>query len=385
MTEKCTSINPEILSWARESAGYSLEDVCAFSSLKKYSEWENGRDFPTYTQLEIIASKFKRPLAIFFFPEIPKEITPKKSFRTIPEYELDLLSPTINFLFRKGLSMQENLKELKENQNTDYINFIEQIGDIDRFDSSILTKIRALLGISFETQFETNSREDMFEMWRNAFADNGIYVFKEAFKDDNVGGFCLYDEMYPVIFINNSTTKNRQIFTLFHELAHLLLKGNHVDLADRDYVEHLPNDSKSVEIVCNKFAGDFLVPNRLFNQMIAGKRINEAFIEQLANKFVVSQEVIARKLLDKNIITNAYYNKIANILKEAVQKNTSGKGHYYYSQIAYLGKRYVELILDKYNSSAISFEQAVDYSGIKAKNFGKLESFYIKTVYGGAF
>lgn len=385
MTEKCTSINPEILSWARESAGYSLEDVCASSSLKKYNEWENGTDFPTYAQLEIIASKFKRPLAIFFFPEVPQEITPKKSFRTIPEYELDMLSPVINFLFRKGLSMQENLKELKENQNTDYLNFIEQIGHIDKFDSSTLTRIRTLLEVPIETQYDTNTREDMFEIWRNAFADIGIYVFKEAFKDDNVGGFCLYDDMYPVIFVNNSTTKNRQIFTLFHELAHLLLKGNHVDLANRGYIEDLPSDSKNIEIICNKFAGDFLVPNGIFNSMIATKRINEAFIEQLANKFMVSQEVIARKLLDKNIISNLYYNKISDSLKEVAQKNKSGKGHYYYSQIAYLGKRYIELIFDKYNSRSISFEQAVDYSGIKAKNFGKLESFYIKTAYGGAF
>lgn len=385
MTEKCTSINPDILLWARESAGYSLEDICASSSLKKYSDWENGTDFPTYTQLEIIASKFKRPLAIFFFPEVPQEITPKKSFRTIPGYELDSLSPVVNFLFRKGLSMQENLKELKENKNTDYLNFIKQIGHIGRFDSSTLERIRALLGVPIEVQYDTNNREDMFEIWRNAFADVGIYVFKEAFKDDNVGGFCLYDDMYPVIFVNNSTTKNRQIFTLFHELAHLLLKGNHVDLANRDYIEDLPSDSKNIEIVCNKFAGDFLVPNTIFNSLISSKKVNEVFIKQLANKFIVSQEVIARKLLDKNIISSVYYNKIAESLKEVTQKNKSGKGHYYYSQIAYLGKRYVELIFDKYNSRSISFQQAVDYSGIKAKNFGKLESFYIKTVYGGAF
>lgn len=76
MVVKCTSINPEILRWARESSGYSLEDICV--TIKKYNDWENGKDFPTYVELEKLANKFKRPLAIFFFPKVPQEPSQKK-------------------------------------------------------------------------------------------------------------------------------------------------------------------------------------------------------------------------------------------------------------------------------------------------------------------
>ncbi len=383
MVVKCTSINPEILIWARESAGYTLEDICA--TIKKYNDWENGTDFPTYAELEKIANKYKRPLAIFFFPEAPKEISQKKSFRTIPEYEFDNLPPTIKFLFRKGLSMQENLKELNNNENTEYTTFTKSLGDVSDFNSKNIEQIRNLLNVSFDVQFKINNRDEMFEIWRNSFADIGIYVFKEAFKDNNVGGFCLYDEMYPIIFINNSTTKNRQIFTLFHELAHLILKGNHIDLSDRDYVDNLPNNAKKIEVICNKFAGDFLVPNSVLTNVVKGTTISERYIEQLSDKFSVSQEVIARKLLDKNLITQVAYNNIADHMKEIATKHPLNRGgNYYYNQIAYLGKRYLGLILDKYNARMITFDQAVQYVGIKANKFYDLENYYSKLVYGGA-
>lgn len=383
MVVKCTSINPEILIWARESSGYSLEDICA--TIKKYNDWENGKDFPTYAELEKLANKFKRPLAIFFFPEVPQEPSQKKSFRTIPEYEFDNLPPTIKFLFRKGLSMQENLKELNNNKNTEYTTFTKSLGEVSDFNSKNIEQIRKLLDVSFDVQFKTNNRDEMFEIWRNSFADIGIYVFKEAFKDNNVGGFCLYDEMYPIIFVNNSTTKNRQIFTLFHELAHLLLKGNHIDLSDRDYVDNLPNNAKKIEVICNKFAGDFLVPDSVLTNLVKGSTISGRYIEQLSDKFSVSQEVIARKLLDKNLITQVTYNHVAEQMKEIATKRSLNRGgNYYYNQIAYLGKRYLGLILDKYNARMITFDQAVQYVGIKANKFYDLENHYSKLVYGGA-
>ncbi len=383
MIAKCTSINPEILKWARESAGYSLDHICA--NMPKYADWELGEDFPTYSQLEHIASKFKRPLAIFFFPEVPKEISSQKSFRTIPEYEFDNIPPTIKFFFRKGLSMQNNLKELNNFKNTEYSNFIEQLDLTNKFSNTLIEKIRLLLGISIDEQFKINNRDEMFEAWRNAFANIGIYVFKEAFKDNNVSGFCLYDEMYPIIFINNTTAKNRQIFTLFHELAHLILRGNHIDLLNRDYVDDLPNDTKDIEIMCNKFAGDFLVPYRILLDIIKGKTINETFIEQLADKFSVSQEVIARKLLDKRKISERLYVEISSKSKEYIFRTASnGGGNYYYNQIAYLGKRYLGLILEKYNARIISFDQAVQYAGINATKFTQLENCYSRIVYGGA-
>ena len=70
MTEKVTGTQPSVLRWARESQGYSIEEVA--SRLKRdpseVAAWETGAESPTYVQLETLAYKiYKRPLAVFFF------------------------------------------------------------------------------------------------------------------------------------------------------------------------------------------------------------------------------------------------------------------------------------------------------------------------------
>ena len=75
MAEHVNGINPDILKWARERSGYTVETIAAF--LKKdasiVNDWESGERALTYVQLEKLADKYKRPIAIFFFPEPPKE------------------------------------------------------------------------------------------------------------------------------------------------------------------------------------------------------------------------------------------------------------------------------------------------------------------------
>ena len=74
MAEYINGINPDILKWARERSGYTVEAIATF--LKKdasiVNDWELGERAPTYIQLEKLADKYKRPIAIFFFLNLPK-------------------------------------------------------------------------------------------------------------------------------------------------------------------------------------------------------------------------------------------------------------------------------------------------------------------------
>ena len=79
-------VNPKVLRWARDSLHLSLEEV-ANRMKKKILEieaWERGEALPTYVQLETLAYDiYKRPIALFFFPEVPEEETIEQSFRTL--------------------------------------------------------------------------------------------------------------------------------------------------------------------------------------------------------------------------------------------------------------------------------------------------------------
>ena len=71
MADRVAGLNKDVLRWARERAGLSVEDVAA--RLKKEADtlaaWEEGTDTPTFRQLEKLAETiYQRPIALFFFP-----------------------------------------------------------------------------------------------------------------------------------------------------------------------------------------------------------------------------------------------------------------------------------------------------------------------------
>ena len=51
-----------------------------------------------------------------------------------------------------------------------------------------------------------------------------------------------------------------KFFTLFHELCHILIKTSGIDKANDDYISRLELDNRKLEMICNMFAGKFLVP-----------------------------------------------------------------------------------------------------------------------------
>ena len=76
MAEYMKGINPTIIKWARERSGYTLAEVAKYvhKDVETISNWESGEGAPTYAQLEKLADKFKRPIALFFFPGFLKSL-----------------------------------------------------------------------------------------------------------------------------------------------------------------------------------------------------------------------------------------------------------------------------------------------------------------------
>ena len=95
-----------------------------------------------------------------------------------------------------------------------------------RLDDSVTDlarRTREYLDINVETQASWSDSTTALEIWRDCIEDKGIFVFKDAFQNEFVDGFSLVHDQFPVIYLNNSRLHVRQIFSLLHELAHLLL------------------------------------------------------------------------------------------------------------------------------------------------------------------
>lgn len=374
-------ITPTVVQWARKRAGYSVDE--AVRHFKKIAAWEAGDELPTYVQVEQMAERFKTPVAVFFFPEPPAVPSIEQSFRTLTAADFAAIPRTVRFFLRRGQAMQLNLAELNDGKNP-----AGRVISTDlRFSpnaslNTIAAEVRAYLGVSLDEQVSWKSAEDALEKWREVFATKaGIYVFKDAFRAPNYFGFCLYDDEFPVIYINNSSAKTRQIFTLFHELGHLLFHTSGVDLSDDHFIDHLGNTEQKIEVICNGLAARVLVPDDVLDKQLGGAEIGRQFATKLASHFSVSREVIYRKFLDRGLIDADEYGAAAKEWVAQIKpKDAESSGNYYNSQHAYLGQRYIDLAFTRYYQHRFDSGQLAEYLNLKPKN---LPTFAEKFAGGG--
>jgi hypothetical protein len=206
-------ITPSLVTWARTRAGLSIDD--AKRHFRRIEEWESGSAFPTYHQIEAMSERFKCPVAVFFFPEPPVVPSVENSFRTLRPADFDQIPRTVKAFLRKAQAMQINLSELNDGKNpAPKLLTRELILPPSATRATIATRLREFLGVSLQEQSTLPTVEQALEHWRDALARVGVYVFKDAFRAPGFFGFCLYDAEFPVIFLNNSSSKSRQIFTL---------------------------------------------------------------------------------------------------------------------------------------------------------------------------
>jgi Zn-dependent peptidase ImmA (M78 family) len=369
-------VTPALITWARARTGVSLED--ATKAFKHIQQWEDGESFPTYPQLEQLADAFKVPVAVFFFPAPPIVPDISETFRTLPDVEFEQLPSPIRLLLRKGKALQLNLMELTGGRNiarrliTRDLTFNANMNL-----HTMAEQVRDYLGLSLEVQKSWPDDDTALKQWRDALFAAGIYVFKDAFRNDEFSGFCIYDEIFPIIYVNNSSAKTRQIFTLFHELAHLLFKTSGIDTIHDEYISHLTDSAQRIEILCNRFAAEFLLPEQAFNEAIRGLAATEATAEQIAASFHVSREVVFRRFLDHRLIDQRTYNEAA--ARWSAQQHAGGAGgDYYWTKLSYVGRDYVALALSQYRQNRIDERQLADYLDIKLKNLPGLEDYFAR-------
>ena len=151
----------------------------------------------------------KRRLQCFSFPEPPDLEPLSKSFRTMPEPQFEQISRRVRFLLRKAKAFQISLAELSDGKNpadrliTRDLSFPANVPVTD-----MASRVRNYLGITLEQQMGWESEDKALENWRYRLNDVGVFVFKDAFQEENYSGFCLYDDEFPIIYANNSTGQN---------------------------------------------------------------------------------------------------------------------------------------------------------------------------------
>ncbi len=105
-----------------------------------------------------------------------------------------------------------------------------------------------------------------------------------------------------VIRVNRNEARERQRFTVAHELSHYLLHRNVIDSSPegiRDTVLYRSGKPEQIEFEANRLAAEIVMPKSLVDKELRssfGGLVTEATIESLASRFEVSKAAMEIKL-----------------------------------------------------------------------------------------
>jgi len=375
-------INSKILKWARISAGYTKEQVAERinKSLKIIEDWEEGKYTPTYSQLETLAYDiYKRPLVVFFFENEPQEENLKKEFRTLPESEIESFSPEFLKFIRAARDKQFVLRELFPQGNPSKTFLLKNFPFNKSYPDVAAKSLRDFIGLSEDMQKKLKSSEEAYKVYRSILAEYGIFIFQYPIDKVEARGFCLYDAEFPVIVVSSKDETNGKIFTVFHELCHLISRTSSITKSE-EYLNFRNKESRIIEVFCNKFAADVLVPADLLrNLILVRQNLNKKWdlerLQQIAKKFKVSVEVILRRLLDLKLASKEEYEAFrTNLVNLPPKKKPDGGPTYSVTTVSQLGPSFIGTIFSNMYEGKITSFQASEYLNVKINNLHKIEA-----------
>lgn len=375
-------VNPDLLVWARENAGYSVSDAASKLKVKveQLSSWEDGELRPSIPQLRKVGHLYRRPIAVFYLPERPKDFAAIKDYRRFPD-ELLESSPAIILQIRKAYERREIALELLDAQGETPREFTLK-GSQGEDPEVLAGKMRSFLGLDIDRQLEWRTDYDALNYWRQALESRGALVCQAVDVDPQaMRGFSIVEFPLPVLTANIKDPPVARVFTLAHELVHVLLRKG--GLCDFSEAKRILAQNDHVEVFCNRVAGAALVPRHdlLRHPTVRCKEAgseswSNAEISSLASRYKVSREALVRRLLILDRTTIGFYRaKREEYQAEfASKKKEKRKGFAPPDRmaVAQAGLRFTGLVLETYRAGRITSADASEYLGVRLKHLPKI-------------
>ncbi|MGC8576268.1 MAG: ImmA/IrrE family metallo-endopeptidase [Caldisericum sp.] len=305
MIKKELKIRPEVLKELIKLSGYELTEISNKASIS-LSRLEEGRI--TLSQLKKLAGILKRPIAAFFSDEIP-------SLPVIPDYRLNRekrINPEVLLAKRKLTYLLEKLKELGAKKTTipSFEGLLSPYQLAKRFRDYLEVKVK-----------KNQNPSDLLEHYKHILEDKLSVVIleyplkpKRSKGSDDVRAFSIYSDISGIV-LNENDHPSVKLFSLFHEVAHLIRKSSGICSLEFEVEKEFEEES-----FCNKFAAEFLVPvedmrEELTNYSISDNTISE-IVNNLSKTYGVSKQVILLRLLYLEYLQSEKYYLFKKQLEE---------------------------------------------------------------------
>lgn len=378
-------INPDLLIWARETAGLSFDAAAekVASSTEQLLAWETGADQPSIPQLRKLAETYKRPLAVLYLSERPVAFQPMQDFRR----------PTVGVAagFSSGLTLEIRMAHQRRNlalelfeDTADRPPSFELLASLDEDPDAVADRIRTHLGVEYAVQSKWRDPRAGFYAWLAKVEATGVLVFQSSkVGSDEASGFAQWHPELPFIVVNGKDQPARKTYSLLHELVHLTLRQSGVsDLSPEDGngAAHA-----KIEAFCNFVAGATLVPQDqlLRNSIVLARGTgrhdwSDDEIKEVSLAFSASREAVLRRLLILNLTSAEYYAaKRAQYVREyremveRQRQKSAGKPiprNMPRETISALGKTLVRKVIENYYQDRMTLSDVSGALGVKVRH-----------------
>jgi Zn-dependent peptidase ImmA (M78 family)/DNA-binding XRE family transcriptional regulator len=384
------TIKPALLIWARETAGFDLSTAAEKLDVEeeKLAAWEAGEDQPSIPQLRKAAELYKRPLAVLYLPEPPLTFQPMHDFRRLPDMGLRRFTPQLTLEIRAAHQRRELALELFEDVDEEPSVF-SLTASIKDNPAAVGAFIRKALNVDYSLQSHWRDPRVAFLAWRSKIEDAGALVFQASrIESDEASGFAIWADTLPVMVVNRKDAYPRRVFSLLHELVHLMLRQSGVSDLEADGVR-LQEDER-VEAFCNHVAAATLVPqDLLLAEPIVTARgegrheWSDAEIQSLSMIYSVSRETIVRRLLTLHRASEDFYGRkrrqyAVEFQQQREREKAKNEGkpiprNMPRETVADFGKPFVRRVIENYHQDRISLSEVSGYLGVKVRHVTGIE------------
>lgn len=337
----------------------------------KYDKWIMGEDYPTYNQLVELSKILHIPFGYFFLEKLPERKYPIPHYRTNQNEDFKPSSELLDtILFAQKI--QEWAKDILLHWGQEKLSFCGKYKD-NYNTEEVIEELKKIFDIKNNWASEIPTWTEALHYLIDKAEEKGIIVLRNGVVGNNTNrklkveefrGFVLYDEIAPIVFINNNDAISAKIFTLIHEIVHILIGQS----ASFD-LRNLQSANNAIEQFCDKCTAEFLVPAEEMKNTYK----QEKDLEKLAKHFKVSQIVILRRLLDTSIITQQeFYQQLRDLYKKELKKPQSSGGDFYHTVPNRLSKRFLRILDAAVKDNTILFRDALRITQLKVKTYNQL-------------
>jgi Zn-dependent peptidase ImmA (M78 family)/DNA-binding XRE family transcriptional regulator len=385
-TKQYAYVNGEMLRWARSITPFDepsdVEVRIKGITAAKLIAWENGEEYPSITEAKKLAKLYKMPFAAFYLSTPPKMSVPQyKDRRTMGSTGYYETSYNLWSEIRRISDNREHLLEFIDYKNEEIILLPLLKKNVSIQETAQI--LREFLGLRAPFKSKGEYNNDSFKYFRNLLEDHDIMV-AQVYKVDlsEMKGLSIYYDLFSIVAVNSKDYERAKVFSLFHELAHLIRRSSSLCLME--FNERDDDEEKT----CDKIAAETLMPEEDFLSLINENSLlydewPSSRLQSIGDKFGVSSVAVLLRLSDLGIIKKKEYNEIYKQLniefekeRNFIEQRDKTRGGFAPPHAIYLnqnGHLFPRMILDAYARGDIAYSEMRRTLGVGKKTIHDIE------------